>query len=72
MCISKGACSELIKKNYCGLVCEDFQEFNVINLYKKSVQLTNDEKETMGQNAYNFYKNNFSKEEIVNKFLKVL
>ena len=72
LCISKGACSELIKKNYCGLVCEDFQEFNVIDLYKKSLQLTNDEKETMGQNAYNFYKNNFTKEEIVNKFLKVL
>ena len=49
LCISKGACSELIKKNYCGIVCEDFQEFNVIDLYKKSVQLTNDEKEKMSQ-----------------------
>ena len=34
LCISKGACSELIQKNYCGLVCEDFQKDQVINLYK--------------------------------------
>ena len=56
LCISKGACSELIKKNYCGLVCEDFQKDQVINLYKKSLHLSNNERKIMSQMHITFIK----------------
>ena len=72
LCISKGACSELINKVNCGIVCEEFHEKKVTDLYCKSLKLTHEERKLMGENSFQYYKENFTKEKIVNKFLEIL
>lgn len=72
LCISKGACSELIKKIGCGIVCEEFEESKVVELYKKSLDLSFNQKIKMGNNSYKYYKENFTKEKIVNKFMDTI
>ena len=69
LCISEGACSELILKVGCGIVCKEFEEKKVIELYRKSLDLSYEQREKMGYKSYEFYKENFVKEKIVNKFL---
>ena len=72
LCISKGACSELIKKIDCGIVCEEFEESKVVELYKKSLDLSLKQKKNMSNNSYEYYKENFTKEKIVNKFMDTI
>ena len=72
LCISKGACSDLIQKVGCGLVCEEFDENKVIELFKKSLDLSVDQRKQMGKNSLEYFKQNFTKEKIVNKFLNAI
>lgn len=72
LCISKGACSDLIQKVGCGLVCEQFDENRVIELFKKSLHLSVDQRKKMGKKSLEYFKENFIKEKIVNKFLNAI
>ena len=69
LCISDGAVGNLIKSTFSGLVCNKYNIEDASNMYKDAINLSIFERDNMSNNAYNYYKENFTKEKVVNKFL---
>ena len=67
--ISPGSVSDLVQKNNAGIVCKTFEKNMIIKTFEKATSYSNEERIDMGESAYKYYLENFTKEKIVNQFL---
>jgi len=69
ICISTGAASNLIESIKAGLVCRNYNQKNIAEMFYSAVDINQDQRNEMAINGYNYYINNFTKTKIVDKFL---
>ena len=69
LCISTGATRELVRDVRAGFTFENITQNDIVKMYHDAAKSSKKERLEMSQNAYDFYKNNFTKNKIVDKFL---
>ena len=71
ICCAEGAAKALIKNNNIGIVCEEQTKEGIILAVTKAISLSKEERSLMGNNARNYFKNNFTKEKIADQCVKI-
>ena len=70
VCISTGAVRDLIKEVNAGITCDEINEDNTTEMFKKASELSEKDKLIMSENSYHYYQKHFTKKNIVNTFLE--
>ena len=67
-----GAGSKIVLEANCGLVANAGDYKKLAKNVLESYALSNETLESLGSNAFNFYLKNYSKEKLINNFIKVI